>query len=105
MCVVHLLALVFAGLVFSLMSGRFKCGALSCGWSFDSSGALLCHCLSCLYYKQESAAARASIHRKHPLLRANVMTNSVAKKAKVDQPEISVNVGELTILDVLCISL
>lgn len=105
MCVVHLLALVFAGLVFSLMSGRFKCGALSCGRSFDSSSALLRHRLSCLYYKQESATAQASIHCKRPLLRANVMTNSVAKKAKVDQPEISVNVGELTILDVLCVSL
>ena len=87
------------------MSGRFKCGALLCGRSFDSSGALLRHRPSCVHYKQESAATRAGVHRKCPLLWVNMMTNSVVKKAKLDQPEVSANVGERTVLDALCISL
>jgi hypothetical protein len=91
MRVVHfkLLTVIFAGLLTSLMSGRFKCGALSCGRTFDSSSALLRHRPSCIHHRQESVS-RASLQHKHPLLH-NIATNPVSKKAKSDE----VNVLEL----------
>lgn len=80
----HLFAVIFTGLLISLMhAGRFKCGALSCGRTFDSSGALLRHRSSCIYYRQGSTA-RANLQRKHLLLR-DTATNPASKKAKLDQ--------------------
>ncbi|KAF8437717.1 hypothetical protein L210DRAFT_2342559 [Boletus edulis BED1] len=103
MRIIHLLAVIFTGLLISQMSYRFKCGVPSCWRSFDSSGALLRHRSSCVHYRQESTI-RPSLYRKRPLLRTDTTSNLVAKKAKLDQPEVSVNVGELIILDTLCIS-
>jgi hypothetical protein len=91
MRITHLLAVILTGLLISLMhAGRFRCGVLLCGQAFDSSGALLRHRSSCLYYRQ-GFTARANPQRKHPLL-YNTMTNPVSKKAKLDQ----VNTSKLT---------
>jgi len=49
------LAILSAVFYFSLMDSRFKCGALSCTRTFDSSRALLCHRPSCLFYRQQTA--------------------------------------------------
>ena len=86
------LAVFSAVFYFSLMNGHFQCGAPSCGRSFESSGALLRHCPSCLPYWQQ-AATQANFQCKH--LQSNTGRESVAfKKPKLLQE----NVRESVIL-------
>ena len=71
---------------FSLMNGRFQCGAPSCGRTFESSGALLRHCPSCLSYRQH-AAIQANFRCKR--LQSNTDHDSVAfKKPKLLQESV-----------------
>jgi len=74
---------ILAVFYFSLMNGRYKCGAPSCRRTFDSSGALLRHRPSCLSYQQQ-AAIQANFRCKR--LQSNTGRDSVAlKKLKLLQ--------------------
>lgn len=67
----------------SLMSSRFRCGAPLCRQAFDSSGSLLCHQPSCLFYQQQ-AATQANFRCK--CLQSNTGHHSVpSKKPKLLQ--------------------
>ena len=58
MCIILLLAIIFAFLSLSVMDEprHFKCGASLCGRTFNTSGGLLCHHPTCIHYQQQSVA-------------------------------------------------
>lgn len=68
------------------MNGHFQCGAPSCRWTFESSGALLRHHPSCLSYQQQ-AATQMNFWCKH--LQSNTCHESVTfKKLKLLQENV-----------------
>ena len=81
MRIILLLTIIIAFLSLSVMdeAGHFKCGASLCGRTFNTSGGLLRHRPTCVYYQQQSAVIRArSRHKRH--LPARETGNSLASK-------------------------
>ena len=61
--------------------GRFKCGASLCGRTFNTSGGLLRHRPTCVYYQQQSAVIRAkSRHKRRFTACETGNTSSLASK-------------------------
>ena len=92
MCIILLLAIIFAFLSLSVMDEprHFKCGASLCGQTFNTSGGLLRHRPTCIHYQQQSVAIRSKSRHKRCLPACKTGNSLASKKPRWQEDTTSV---------------